>query len=106
MDVTTSKRPCWKCGQLTAIVITGVRFLTDQEVGDKLQQQYPFFYLDFSKEGEGAYYVNHCEHCGVIQGDLLLFVDQLLEKGTERDTPTPIDPTPKKYSQTSLDDFF
>ena len=84
MDYKTSFRPCWKCGQITTIVDTDVRFLTDKDVGEEIRSKYPFFYPDFSKESEEGYYMNHCESCGERQGDNYLFITQLLETEEKR----------------------
>ena len=115
MDYKTSFRPCWKCGQITTIVETDVRFLTDPDVGEELRAKYPFFYPDFSKEAENStlsYYMNHCESCGERQGDNYLFITQLLEteeKSHRKIIYPEFDGKPiiiPKARQTTLDEYF
>ncbi|MFX0173561.1 MAG: hypothetical protein ACFE9L_16850 [Candidatus Hodarchaeota archaeon] len=79
MDIKISNRPCWKCKQLTTIIDTDIRFLTNKYFGEEIRKKYPFFYLDFSKEADQGYYMNHCEHCGEKQGENYLFIERLFE---------------------------
>ncbi|MFW9777901.1 MAG: hypothetical protein ACFFE8_03525 [Candidatus Heimdallarchaeota archaeon] len=116
MEINTAVKPCWKCGQLTTIIETADRFVTEREIGEEIQTKYPFYYLDFSKESEQGYYMNHCEHCGEKQGDNLLFVERLLSSHEQgRPKPRVWDERPpkeqkilerNKLRRSTLDEFF
>ncbi|MFX0184249.1 MAG: hypothetical protein ACFE95_14290 [Candidatus Hodarchaeota archaeon] len=118
MDIKTSVRPCWKCKQITTIIDTNIRFLTNKYFGEEIRKKYPFFYLDFSKEAEEGYYMNHCEHCGEKQGENYLFIERLLEThekqvSTDKRLREELLATSKKKEelfiktrQTTLDEYF
>ena len=117
MEIKTAVQPCWKCGQLTTIIETDTRFISDKDIGEEIREKYPFYYLDFSKESEKGYYMNHCEHCDARFGDNLLLVERLL-LNHEQNRPKPRvwddeDPTKKKkvidhskLRRSTLDNFF
>ena len=38
-----------------------------------IEKHYPKYYRDFSKTTKTFYFMNHCEHCGIVLGDFFLF---------------------------------
>ena len=80
--VLKAKKECWKCRQKTTVI--GFFFITKNilctisnitkcppDMVKKVQEKHPLWREGLSKAG-GAYYANHCEKCGSIQGDYFL----------------------------------
>lgn len=87
-----SKKKCWRCNKMTKVICLGTNdsyTLFDNkndyeryqhlqllsyvkklpiELADFLKKNYRY-YLGYSQHIRSEYYINHCEHCGSIQGD-------------------------------------
>lgn len=91
---------CWKCGEFTRmysfLLPTGyqtfeqgdddveawftnegqsmVSYVTDllPSVAARIKSIARYYYLDFSKTTNSSYWMNHCEHCGMKQGDFAM----------------------------------
>lgn len=94
-----AKRKCWRCKRLMTVVAFGVPYTLDGEGEDDLGLGMPYAdrlsilprplctpreirgYLEdnsgwhkgYSKTTEETHLMNHCEECGVLQGDFFLF---------------------------------
>lgn len=99
-SVAQTEDACWKCGDLTRmysfLLPTGyqtfeqgeddveawfanegksmVSYVTDllPSVAARIKSITRHYYLDFSKTTNSSYWMNHCEHCGMKQGDFAM----------------------------------
>jgi len=102
-SIAQTTESCWKCGDLTRVygflLPTGHQvFETDDDgVADWNEHDYPSmvayvtdlpaaaaarikaattrYFLDFSKTTNSSYWMNHCEHCGMKQGDFAMYCE-------------------------------
>lgn len=103
--IAHSSRCCWKCGQLTRVygfvlapgyetlelyeeiateyawypqeMTAVVSDITDllPAVVVRIKAISPHYRLDYSKTTESHYWMNHCEHCGMKQGDFPMYCE-------------------------------
>jgi hypothetical protein len=52
----------------------------DIELFMPLNKHFSFYYSDYSKTEQGKYFMNHCEHCGALQGDHFLYSNSAFDK--------------------------
>lgn len=98
--VADSKQVCWKCGKDTkvfgimvpplherkidvedtweamdtAAFITNVEFLPPEIIA-KIQRKSSRYWVDYSRAEKKKYWMNHCDSCGVKQGDFYLYME-------------------------------
>ncbi len=61
----------WEKAEMSAVP-SYITFLTE-EPRRRIQGMTPCYRLDFSQTTKSCYWMNHCEHCGMKQGDFELF---------------------------------
>lgn len=94
-----NKRDCWKCSEESTVIslysdnfyqyddeddtepafervnskscIHYVDFI-EPDIAIFIQKEFPFYKIGYSRMTDSEYWANHCEHCGVIQGDFHL----------------------------------
>ncbi len=99
-SIAQTEESCWKCGELTRVhcFLLPVGHQTFEQVDDDVWAWYVHesssmvayvtdllptvaarikaitrhYYLDFSKTTNSSYWMNHCEHCGMKQGDFAM----------------------------------
>lgn len=98
---------CWKCNERISIIQVSavidendklsyherlhegktyfLDYLTNDAIGELVQQKFPLFYKDHSKTVEMDYYMNHCKHCNAKQGDFFVYTEWLVEIAYEED---------------------
>ena len=54
-------------------------YLQDEEFGRLINQKFPFFYKDYSKTVKFEYFMNHCIHCNMKQGDFFVYHEWTVE---------------------------
>jgi hypothetical protein len=103
--IATSTKACWRCGKTTQVfgfmlppghetleetesddgtlewvkgeeetAILYVSYIPDA-VKNQMKKISTNFRLDFSKKTQSSYLMNHCEHCGIKQGDFNLYCE-------------------------------
>jgi hypothetical protein len=99
-SIAQAEDTCWKCGELTHMYSfllpagyqsfergedhvdawytnegrSMVSYVTDllPTVAARIKAITRHYYLDFSKTTNSSYWMNHCEHCGMKQGDFAM----------------------------------
>lgn len=89
--IVQSKHDCYKCNKPSLVVTLAASGCYGDEEGNSeesvifsyvtdvpdwlrilLEDEYPCYFFDWSHTAGESYYINHCEHCGVILGDFFL----------------------------------
>ena len=103
--IAQTTKPCWKCAEHTSvfgfILPAGHETLEPDEDDDERDAWYRYdeptivhyvtdllpavaarvkafsrhYRVDFSKTTQGSYWMNHCEHCGMKQGDFEMYCE-------------------------------
>lgn len=103
--IAKSGKHCWKCGDVTRVFGVGVPAgyetleLDDEEdgasywrvsdqpsfvhyvtdllpgVAARVKALSHYYRIDFSKTTQSSYWMNHCEHCGMKQGDFEMYCE-------------------------------
>jgi hypothetical protein len=101
-SIAQAEETCWKCGELTRVYsfllpaghetfepgedddepdtwqahewVSMVSYVTDllPSIAVRIKALTPHYYLDFSMTTNSSYWMNHCEHCGIKQGDFAM----------------------------------
>lgn len=103
--IAQTTKPCWKCGECTSVYgfilpvgheslepdedgdgpslwcrydeMTIVLYVTDllPSVVSRIKGLSKHYRVDFSNTTQSSYWMNHCEHCGMKQGDFEIYCE-------------------------------
>jgi len=103
--IAKTAKHCWKCGAVTRVFGVGVppghetleldeeeegtycwcasgqpsfvHYVTDllPKVAARIGGLSRYYRVDFSKTTQSSYWMNHCEHCGIKQGDFEMYCE-------------------------------
>jgi len=98
---------CWKCGNQILIIMVSalladndklsyhersregkdffLSYLTNEDFGRLINQQFPLFFKDYSKTISKEYFMNHCPHCSAKQGVYYVYDEWVVEMSLEEE---------------------